>query len=46
VLAAVIEDGPESAECVAAFVAAGWDARLARDWPPDELAGKILGGDR
>jgi hypothetical protein len=46
VLAAVIADGPESAKCIAAHVAAGWDARLARDWPPDELAWKILGGNR
>ncbi|MGH3170863.1 MAG: DUF1998 domain-containing protein, partial [Trebonia sp.] len=43
---AVIAAGPESAECIAAYVAADWDARLARDWPADELAEKILGGDR
>ena len=36
-------DGDE--ECVAAFAAAGWDARLAGDWPPEELAARIMGGD-
>jgi hypothetical protein len=42
--AAVIGDGDE--ECVAAFVAAGWDARVAGDWPPEELAARIMGGGR
>ena len=41
---AVIADGDE--ECVAAFAAAGWDARVAGDWPPEELAARIMGGDR
>ena len=41
---AVIADGDE--ECVAAFAAAGWDARVAADWPPEELAARIMGGDR
>ena len=40
---AVVADGDE--ECVAAFAAAGWDARVAGDWPPDELAARIMGGD-
>ncbi|HEY1914281.1 MAG TPA: DEAD/DEAH box helicase [Streptosporangiaceae bacterium] len=26
------------------FATAGWDARLARDWPPEELAARIMGG--
>jgi hypothetical protein len=45
---AVLAEGPDSeiGDCVAAYAAAGWDARLARDWPPDELAGRILGGNR
>jgi hypothetical protein len=32
----------EVAQTMAAYQAAGWDARLARDWPPDELAALIL----
>jgi hypothetical protein len=40
---AVVADGDE--ECVAAFAAAGWDARVAGDWPPEELAARIIGGD-
>jgi ATP-dependent helicase YprA (DUF1998 family) len=46
VQAAVIAEGPESEECIAVYVQAGWDARLARDWRPEELAAKILGGNR
>jgi hypothetical protein len=42
--AAVIADGDE--ECVAAFRAEGWDARVAGDWPPEELAARIMGGSR
>jgi replicative superfamily II helicase len=42
--AAIIADGDE--QCVAAFAAAGWDARLAADWPPEELATRVMGGDR
>jgi hypothetical protein len=42
--AAIIAGGDE--ECVAAFAAAGWDARVAGDWPPKELAARIMGGDR
>jgi len=42
--AAVIADGDQ--ECAAAFAAAGWDARVAGDWLPDELAARILGGER
>jgi hypothetical protein len=41
---AVIADGDE--ECVAKFVVAEWDARVAGDWPPEELAARIMGGDR
>jgi hypothetical protein len=41
---AVIAPGPEAAECIAAYVAAGWDARLPGDWPPDELGPQIPGG--
>ena len=41
---AIVADGDE--ECVAAFAAAGWDARVAGDWPPEELAARIMGGDR
>jgi hypothetical protein len=39
--------GPESeaTECLAAYAAAGWDARLARDWPAQELAARITGGN-
>jgi hypothetical protein len=46
--AAVLAEGPDSEvrDCMTAYAAAGWDARLARDWPPDELARRILGGDR
>ncbi len=40
-------DGPDSeaADCLAAYAAAGWDARLARDWPAQELAARIAGGN-
>jgi ATP-dependent helicase YprA (DUF1998 family) len=38
---AIIADGDP--ECVAAFAAEGWDARVAGDWPPDELGGRIMG---
>ena len=41
---AVVAGGDE--ECVAAFTAAGWDARVAGDWPPDELAARIMGEGR
>jgi hypothetical protein len=41
---AIIADGDD--ECVAAFAAANWDARVAGDWPPEELAARILGGNR
>jgi hypothetical protein len=41
---AIIADGDD--ECVAAFAAANWDARVARNWPPEELAARIMGGDR
>ena len=41
---AIIADGDD--ECVAAFAAANWDARVARDWPPEELAARIMGGGR
>jgi hypothetical protein len=40
--AAVIADGDQ--DCIAAFTAAGWDARVAGDWPPEELATRIMGG--
>jgi hypothetical protein len=41
---AVLADGdPEGSDCAAAFTAAGWDARPARAWPPEELARRILG---
>jgi hypothetical protein len=50
---AVLAGGPgsgvaaaEVAACAAAYRAAGWDARPARDWPPDELAVRILEADR
>jgi hypothetical protein len=39
---AVIAPGREADDCVAAYAAADWDARLPEDWPPDELAGRIL----
>jgi replicative superfamily II helicase len=42
--AAIIADGDE--DCIAAFAAAGWDARTASDWPPEELAARIMGEDR
>ena len=42
--AAVIADGDE--EGIAVFRAEGWDARVASDWPPEELAARILGGSR
>ena len=41
---AVIADGDEG--CVAAFVTEGWDARVAADWPPEELAARIMGEER
>ena len=39
---AVLADGPDAevADCIAAYGAAGWDARLARDWPLDELTAR------
>jgi hypothetical protein len=50
---AVLAGGPgsgvtaaEVAECAAAYRAAGWDARPARDWPPEELAARIAEADR
>ncbi|MGH3279154.1 MAG: helicase-related protein, partial [Trebonia sp.] len=39
---AVITPGREAGDCLAAYTAAGWDARLPGDWPPDELAGRLL----
>ena len=41
-------DGPgaELDACFAAYAEADWDARLPGDWPPDELARRILGGCR
>ena len=52
-LVAVLAGGPgagvpaaEVAGCAAAYRAAGWDARPARDWPPDELAVRILEAER
>jgi replicative superfamily II helicase len=44
---AVIAQEPagEVTTCIAAYAAAGWDARLARDWPPGELARRIADGD-
>jgi ATP-dependent helicase YprA (DUF1998 family) len=41
---AIIAD--EDEDCVAAFTAAGWDARFAGGWSPEELAARIMGGDR
>jgi hypothetical protein len=41
---AVIAPGPEADDCIAAYAAAGWDARLPADWPPDELGSRIPGG--
>jgi len=46
---AVIAPGPEASDCIRAYAAADWDARLPGDWPPDELAPRILrttGGER
>jgi hypothetical protein len=43
---AVIAPGPEADDCIAAYAAADWDARLPGDWSPDELGLRILGGDR
>jgi hypothetical protein len=50
---AVLAGGPgsgvaaaEVAAAAAAYRAAGWDARPARDWPPDELAARILEAGR
>lgn len=39
---AVLLDGPEAAECAAAFAAVGWDALLVKEWPLEELARRIL----
>jgi hypothetical protein len=39
---AILAEGPHAVDCAAVFAAAGWDARLAKDWPPDELARRIL----
>ena len=36
--------GAEIDDCIAAYRAAGWDARLSNDWSPGELAGLILEG--
>jgi hypothetical protein len=41
---AIVADGDKG--CVAAFAAAGWDARVAGDWPPEELAARIMGRGR
>ena len=41
---AVIAPGPEAGDCLAAYAAAGWDARLPADWPPDELAQRVTTG--
>jgi hypothetical protein len=38
---AVIADDDD--ECIAAFRADGWDARVASEWPPEELAARIVG---
>jgi hypothetical protein len=43
---AVIAPGREASDCLAAYAAAGWDARLPGDWPPEELAARIAGGKR
>jgi len=50
-LVAVIAEEPagEVDNCIGAYTAAGWDARLARDWPPAELGRRIAddnGGGR
>ena len=42
--AAIIAPGPEAGDCIEAYRAADWDARLPGDWPVDELAALILGG--
>ncbi len=44
---AIIATGPddEVADCIAAYGAADWDARLPLDWPAEELARRILEGD-
>jgi hypothetical protein len=42
--AAVIAPGQEASDCIAAYRADGWDARLPDDWPPDELATRIVKG--
>jgi hypothetical protein len=39
---AVIAPGPEAGDCIRAYAKADWDARLPADWPPDELAPRIL----
>jgi replicative superfamily II helicase len=50
-VAVIAEDpdtaGPESeaTDCLAAYADAGWDARLARDWPAQELVARIAGGN-
>jgi hypothetical protein len=46
-LVAIIAEEPsgEVGSCIGAYTAAGWDARLARDWPPAELAGQIADVD-
>ncbi|HEX3964819.1 MAG TPA: DEAD/DEAH box helicase [Trebonia sp.] len=40
---AVLAEGPDAevAACQAAYEADGWDARLAQDWPLDELTARI-----
>jgi replicative superfamily II helicase len=43
---AIIAPGPEADDCIAAYAAAGWDARLPGDWSPAELGPRIPGGDR
>jgi replicative superfamily II helicase len=42
-LTAVIAPGPQADDCIAAYAAAGWDARLPGDWPADELAARTGG---
>ena len=39
---AILADGPETADCAAAFAVAGWDARPAKDWSLEELVSRIL----
>ena len=41
---AIIADGDPA--CIHAFTEAGWDARVVADWPPEELAARIMGGGR